>query len=210
MSAAPAWLGPGWAARLGLFRRGEAVTLACELCGAPMARAHPHLLDTREDEVVCACPACAEHAGNRPRSHYRPLPSQAEVLSRLEVTGADWAALEVPIGLAFFLRREAGAPVVALYPGPTGLTESHPDPESWAGIETRNPGLRDMAPGTEAAVISMLDDRPRAFRLPADRCYALAGEIRSRWDGLGGGAGTWARVRGFLDQLDREVERCRG
>ena len=40
---------------------------------------------------------------------------------------------------------------------------------------------------------------------PIDRCYALTGTIKARWEGISGGSGVHVAVERFFDELRSEA-----
>ncbi len=116
-----------------------------------------------------------------------------------------WAAFNVPIGLAFFLRTGAeGKPgrVVAFYPSPAGATESEIDADAWSRLERLNPVLAGLEPDAEAMIVDRLSETPRAVIAPIDECYKLVGMIRVSWEGLSGGDGPARAIAEFFAQLE--------
>ena len=62
--------------------------------------------------------------------------------------------------------------------------------------------LDDLEPDAEALIVNRLADPPPYAIAPIDRCYALVGLIKARWEGISGGAERRARRwRGFFDEL---------
>ena len=78
---------------------------ACELCAAPIGPAHGHLADLENSTLNCACRACyllfTEPGAGRGR--YRAVPDRYLRDPARPLTAAEWAGLDVPVGLAFFL-----------------------------------------------------------------------------------------------------------
>ena len=62
-----------------------------------------------------------------------------------------WAAFQLPIGLAFFMRSTGTNSVVALYPSPAGATECELHLESWDKLVELNPILLDLEANRDAA-----------------------------------------------------------
>ncbi len=78
----------------------------CDLCGANVPPEHRHLLDTSQEEVLCACRPCSllfvkdEAAEGR----YRSVPTR-----RVRLPPVGTRALGVPVGLAYFVPHADGA-----------------------------------------------------------------------------------------------------
>jgi hypothetical protein len=176
----------------------------CELCGIEVSPRHPHLLERATRRLLCACPACALlfERGDR---RYRCVPGAAVRLPALRLDDEAWAALRLPIELAFFVRRQGGA--VAFYPGPAGAVESALPLPAWQAIVAANPPLEGLEDEVEALLVNRLDGARDYYRLPIDRCYELVGRLRARWRGISGGAEVSGAVSTFLAALDGGVPR---
>jgi hypothetical protein len=131
---------------------------------------------------------------------FKVVPTRRERLGDLEL---DWEALRLPVDIAFFFRDSAAGRVVALYPGPMGVTESLLRLEAWEEIEAANPVLAALCPDVEALLVDRALGARRHWIVPIDECYRLAGLIRMRWRGLTGGKDVWQAINGFFDELDR-------
>jgi hypothetical protein len=172
----------------------------CELCGAALAPGHPHLVEIASRRVRCACQACGILFDRR-SDRYRRLGSAVRFLPEFQMSDAEWEALTIPIGLAFFLYSTSAARTLAFYPGPAGCTESLLPLHSWDGIADRNPELQRMEPDIEALLVNRIGARREHFVVPVDRCYQLVGLIRLHWHGLSGGEGVWDAIDSFFAQL---------
>ncbi len=117
------------------------------------------------------------------------------------MTVAEWDALEIPVGLAFFLRSSAAGQVTGFYPSPAGATECRFDLADWDRL-AGHPLLAAMAPDVEAALILAA---PRAasarFLVPIDTCYELAGRMRLYWRGFDGGEQARQSIAEFLARV---------
>ncbi|MFJ6215402.1 DUF5947 family protein [Streptomyces sp. NPDC092296] len=181
----------------------------CDLCAEPLPPAHGHLLDVSADEVSCACRACAllfdrEAAGG---GHYRLLPDRRVRLDGLALDDLLWAALGVPVDLAFFVRSSTGGEageggITARYPSPLGTLRSSVEPQTWAELERANPVLRELADDVEALLVDRTGGARRHWLLPLDDCYRLAAIVRTHWKGLGGGPDVHPHLDDFFDRLD--------
>jgi uncharacterized protein DUF5947 len=170
----------------------------CELCAAPVARAHRHVLDERGDELLCACRACAllfesEAAG---RGHYRLVPDR-----RIRLDGLSPADLGVPVSLVFFVRAAAGGAVLAHYPSPAGATRAEVDPAAWERAARRCEPLRSIRPAVEAVLINTIRGNDERWLVPVDECYRLVGIVRRDWRGLSGGRQVWPEIDRFFREL---------
>lgn len=170
----------------------------CELCRTSIPPRHPHLLDVERRAAVCACLGCATVLGAKPDGRFRRIPPTVERLADFRMSDAEWASLQIPIGLAFLVSSTAAGGPVALYPGPAGATESRLDPEAWAVIVENNPRLADMAPDVEALVVNRIGGRREHVRLSIDRCFELIALFRKHWRGFSGGDEVWEAVEEFF------------
>lgn len=175
----------------------------CELCSAPLAPQHRHMLDLEARRLLCACRACTvlfdrSAAGGR---HYRLLPDESWRLDDVALGDELWAALSIPVEMAFFFFDSAAGRIVALYPSPVGATESLLPLAAWEEITARNPVLARLQPDVEALLVNRTRGAREHWLVPVDACYALVGLIRMHWKGLSGGEEVWEAIGRFFDDL---------
>jgi hypothetical protein len=160
---------------------------------------HRHLLHLEERRILCSCEPCwALHSGD---AEYRPAGMRTVWLEDFDCPDEVWASFQIPIGLAFFMRSGTTGGVVAFYPSPAGATESELDLGAWDAFVQANPRLGDLEPDGEALVVNRLGDEPQYVIAPIDDCYRLVGMIKSRWEGISGGAALESAVPEFFDAL---------
>jgi hypothetical protein len=138
------------------------------------------------------------------RARYRSVPDRYLSDPGHPVTIAEWNALEIPVGLAFFLRSSAGDNTTAFYPSPAGATECRLDLEAWSRIAADHPLVAAATPDVEAILISrgpLGQDGVDTFLVPIDACYELAGRMRLLWRGFDGGAEARQSIAEFLDRV---------
>jgi len=138
------------------------------------------------------------------RARYRSIPDRYRSDPGHPFTVAEWNALEIPVGLAFFLRSSASGDTTAFYPSPAGATECRLDLEAWARIVADHPLVAAAAPDVEAILVSRGppdQDGVDTFLIPIDACYELAGRMRLLWRGFDGGADAKQSVAEFLDRV---------
>jgi Family of unknown function (DUF5947) len=138
------------------------------------------------------------------RARYRSIPDRYRSDPDHPLTVAEWNALEIPVGLAFFLRSSASGDTTAFYPSPAGATECRLDLEAWGRIAADHPLVAAAAPDVEAILISRGErdqDGVDAFLVPIDACYELAGRMRLLWRGFDGGAEARQSIAEFLDRV---------
>ena len=171
----------------------------CELCPLSLADDHKHLLDLDERRILCVCPTCWSIRSGEAR--YRPTGSRTLWLEPFELSDELWAAFQVPIGLAFFMRSTSTGAIVGLYPSPAGATECELDLEAWDRLVAANPVLDDLDPDAEALVVNRLADPHIHVIAPLDDCYRLVGIVKATWEGISGGSAMEAAVARYFDDL---------
>src|SRR4029079_3734641 len=105
----------------------------CELCGAAIEPAHGHLVTLPNRELLCVCRPChllfqQDGAGGH---RFRAVPERFLLLPAFASALDDWETLQIPIGLAFFLRSSATGRTTAFYPSPAGAMESEIPIDTW-------------------------------------------------------------------------------
>lgn len=154
--------------------------------------------------MLCVCRGCAMLLGHREHDRFRAVPERGGILEDFRLGDAEWDALGIPIGLAFFFRSTPARRVLAFYPGSAGPTESLLELGTWSQLVADNPVLAELAPDVEALLVNRIKGARAYYRAPIDRCYALAGLIRSHWRGVSGGAEAWKAIDGFFAELDKD------
>jgi Family of unknown function (DUF5947) len=186
-------------------REREAAAERCEMCGAPLASEHRHLMDLSRRELKCACRACAilfdrKAAG---AGHYRLVPDRRLRLVDFDLDDVAWEELRIPVDMAFFFHDAREGKVMAFYPGPMGATESLLGLEAWEALAAANPLLRTMESDVEALLVNRARGARQQWIVPIDDCYGLVGLIRTHWKGLTGGKPVWEEIARFYERLDR-------
>jgi hypothetical protein len=187
--------------------RRKAAFERCELCSAPVPDEHRHILDEQSGQLVCACRPCSllferDAAG---AGHYRLIPT---VRTQLDDVPAD--LLNVPVGLAFFVRQDDGR-VLAHYPSPLGTTEHEVEATIWRELEQQVPAALALRPRVEALLVRTTGgrDRGQQWILPLDDCYRLVAVIRMHWSGMSGGPTVWREVARFFADLEGSTSGAR-
>ena len=166
--------------------------------------------------AISACTACGL-LFTRPGGRYRTVPDRVRHDPDAPLTGAEWAELGIPVGIAFFFVNSALGPVVASYPSPAGVTECELDLAGWDLLAAAHPLLRAPSPDVEAILIVAGSPRlagggpvgagaddgggVEAFLIPIDACYSLAGGLRVHWRGFDGGAEAQRLLTDFLADI---------
>jgi hypothetical protein len=141
------------------------------------------------------------------RGRFAMVPKRVIALDSPLFTDAQWEALGIPIGLAFFFENSASHSVTAFYPGPGGATESMLPMDAWQLLRERDPVVASMQPDVEAALVY----RPRnaaaqSYLVPIDVCYELVGLIRTSWKGLDGGDAVSEALETFFARLSARAK----
>jgi hypothetical protein len=193
----------------------------CELCGAPIEAAHRHVLDLDRRQVLCSCRPCSLLFDRRAaaRGRLRRVPDRPRALAGFALDPATWAALDIPVDIAWFVRAQSpvgggqdplgsgGPGVRAYYPSPLGPTESQLKLSAWSDLQAANPALAAMAPEVEALLVNRTEHHPGVWVAPITDCYRLVALMRTGWTGFSGGGAIWAQLDRFFDELDRAAMR---
>ncbi len=138
------------------------------------------------------------------------MPDTYRRLDPFHLDPSDWAALQVPVGVVFFMDSSVTDATTAFYPSPGGATESELPMHAWTQIVEANPPLADLVPDVEAALVRTTgtpfgseDGEPTCHVVPIDRCYELIGLLRLHWRGFDGGQEVRTALADFLDDVDR-------
>jgi hypothetical protein len=175
----------------------------CEMCAAVIPAEHGHVADLHNASLLCACRPCyllfAPVAAGQGR--YRAVPDRYLTDPEHPLAPGEWEDLEIPVGLAFFLRSSGRDEVAAFYPSPAGATECRLDLAAWARVAAGHPLLSAMDSDVEAVLIAKHDDTVEHFLVPIDACYELVGRMRVQWRGFDGGSEARASIAAFLDTV---------
>jgi hypothetical protein len=176
------------------------------MCSKELTTNHQHLLDPLSRKLICACDACTILFNNQGQTKYRRVPRRIRFLPDFRMTDSQWDGLMMPINMAFFFKSTPQERVIALYPSPAGATESLLSFDTWDEIERDNPALLEMEADVEALLVNRIGHsrgfaEPEYYVVPIDECFKLVGLIRSRWQGLSGGAEVWREIAEFFASL---------
>jgi hypothetical protein len=173
----------------------------CEFCSLSLHPSHRHLLEIETRRVVCVCDPCALRFENVV-GRWKLIPRDSIALAEFNLTDAEWDGFALPINLAFFFRSTPANKVVAMYPSPTGATESLLSLGAWGALVAANPVPERMQSDVEALLVN----RGECWRVGVDRCYELVGLVRTHWKGFGGGDEVWSALDDFFDKLRKEAK----
>jgi hypothetical protein len=147
----------------------------CDLCGVPVGAGHGHLVALDERALRCACQACYLLFTHGGAGRFVAVPRRYLTDPARPVAAADWDALGIPVGTAFFFTNSALDRVVACYPSPAGVTECELDLASYERLREAYPLLGMPEPDVEAILVS----DGEAFLVPIDSCYSFVGQLRT-------------------------------
>lgn len=173
----------------------------CDMCTVGIAPEHQHVVDVERRSLMCCCRPCYllfDKPGAKLR--YQAVPDRYLRFEDFELGPAQWDALEIPVGLAFFFRNSTMGKVVAFYPGPAGATESELQLEAWDSAVSSNPALGTLADDVEAIIVRSVDDGYESYLVPIDACYELVGTLRTLWRGFDGGQEARGEIDGFFQR----------
>jgi hypothetical protein len=186
----------------------EEVEERCGLCAEPIAPEHRHLVDLESRELLCACRACTIlfDRGAAGGGHFRLVPDRRLRLEHFQLDELQWAALQIPVDMAFFFRNSRAGRVMAFYPSPAGPTESLLELDAWDQLERDNPVLGSIEPDVEALLVNRARGAREYYVVPIDDCYVLVALIRTHWRGFTGGAEVWDEINSFFAGLRERSE----
>ncbi|GAC1611984.1 MAG: DUF5947 family protein [Mycobacteriales bacterium] len=172
----------------------------CEMCAAPVAQEHGHVVNIRTRSLLCTCRPCyLLFTQDDAELTHRAVPER--YLSFDELPAPVWDELDLPVGTAFLFVNSALERVVAFYPGPAGATESELSLTAWERIVAAAPALSTLRPDVEALLVHTADHHVEAFLVPIDVCYELVGHLRQLWRGFDGGQDVRRRLAEFFDGI---------
>ncbi|MEY2580722.1 MAG: hypothetical protein QOE09_571 [Ilumatobacteraceae bacterium] len=194
----------------------------CELCTELIPDEHGHVVDLESRSLMCACRPCylvfaPQGSGG---SRFRAVPDRFLSFAEFTLSSAQWDALQIPVGVAFFFMNSSLNHVAAFYPSPAGATESTLSLDSWDEIVSANPALASLQPDVEAFLVRSADRRsvdapkgggiedvkPECFLVPIDVCYELVGELRMLWKGFDGGTEAHTALDAFFDRVRTKAQ----
>lgn len=161
----------------------------CDRCGTALAPAHPHVVDLESRRLTCTCERCWQAVGgDASGARQRAVPRQSAPRPPLRLSAAEWDALQVPVGVAFFMVNSTIGRVLAFYPSPAGAVESLLPLQAWRDVVDANPWVEAVSPDVEALLVRKERDGSFASTvMPIDACYELVGRLRLDWSGFDGG-----------------------
>jgi hypothetical protein len=164
------------------------------------------VVDIRERRLLCTCRPCAllfERPASGVGRLLRTVPDRVLRDAGEGPAPADWDALEIPVGVAFFLRNGADGEVSAFYPSPAGATECLLDLDAWRLLAANCPVIEQAEPDVEAVLARRTTAGVECYVVPVDSCYEFVGRLRLLWKGFDGGQEARAALLGFFEDLRR-------
>ena len=192
--------------RISAGRPAVAAGERCEMCAAPVADEHQHVVDVRSRSLMCTCRPCyLLFTDQQADLRYRAVPDRYLSFPGFRLVQSDWDDLQIPVALAFLFKNTAQDRVVAFYPGPAGATESELSMAAWDRVLAANPELDVVLPDVEALLVRGGRDRDgfTCHLVPIDACYELVGRMRSTWRGFDGGQEARAALEDFFATVER-------
>jgi hypothetical protein len=119
------------------------------------------------------------------------------------IADSDWDLLQIPVTTAFFFINSDLGRVIACYPSPAGVTESLLDLAGWEQLRQSYPLLCRPEPDVEALYATRAGNGMETYLVPIDACFALAGAVRLRWQGVDGGPTVRQALAAFRDEARR-------
>jgi hypothetical protein len=160
----------------------------CDMCAAPIASIHSHVVNVASRALMCSCRPCyLLFTDQQAHLHYRSVPERYLSFPDLTLDDRAWDELEIPVGLAFLFRNSVQGRTVAFYPGPAGATESELPLDAWDRIVEHSPPLAVLQPDVEALLVRRDGAAGSCHLVPIDACYELVGRLRTLWRGFDGG-----------------------
>ncbi len=177
----------------------------CGVCAHAVDDAqHDHLVDLELRALLCACSACAALFAQQGTSgaRYRVVPTRVLVDPAFQMDDAQWAALAIPVRLAFFFYNTQLVRWVGLYPSPGGAAEAELPPAAFPQLSTATRLIDQIEPDVEALLVyGRRAAKLETFLVPIDACYRLVGEVRRHWQGFHGGDLVWQRIEALFAEL---------
>ena len=187
--------------RISRTRRPVEAGERCEMCSAPVAEEHPHVVDVVSRGLLCTCRPCYllftdQHAEMR----YRAVPDRYLAFPGFRLDQADWDDLQIPVGLVFLFRNSVQDRLVAFSPSPAGATESELALDAWQRVLAACPGLETLVPDVEAVLVrgGRDVDGLTCHIGPLDAGDELVGRMRQTWRGVDGGQEARAAMAEFF------------
>lgn len=193
-----------------LLDRPAPPTARCEICAAAIPDDHRHVVELGRRGVLCACHGCAILFNRSDAAaRYRTVPGRVRRDRAFAMTSDAWAALGVPVGLAFCRRDSRLGQAVVCYPGPAGVVDAELEPAAWDALAAATPLAAELADDVEALLVhGTRGAAAMSCRLiPISAAYELVARLRTAWEGFTGGEAAERAIADHLRELDARAER---
>lgn len=173
----------------------ERTAMCCELCTAPIADPHGHVVELGACAVLCACRPCTLlFDRGAPGSKYRTVPERVRIDARLALRPE---RLGIPLGIACCYRDSVRDQFVASYPGPAGLVDAALAPSAWDALTAATPLAAQLVPDVEALLLrSEHGGGVICYLVPITAAHELTSRLRT---GITGGEPA---IDAFFAELD--------
>jgi Family of unknown function (DUF5947) len=192
------------------FARPRPPVERCDLCSAPLAPTHRHLLEPATRQMRCSCDPCSILFSGREDARFRRVEPKAELLTDFRLPDAQWEDFHLPINLAYFVPSSVAGRVQAYFPSPAGATESLLTLDAWEALAAENRVLDALEADVEALLVNRLGRTRAHYLVSIDECFTLVGLIRTHWRGLSGGTAVWDEIGRFMSGLDARSQPAGG
>jgi hypothetical protein len=177
----------------------------CEICARALYGDHAHVVEIGVRGVLCACAECGilfTRADSTAR--YRTVPSRVRRDPAFSMTPTRWAALGVPVGLAFCVRDSKSARVVVRYPGPAGIVDAELTDAAWDEFARASRFAAELSEDVEALLVygARGATRMSCYLVPITVAYELVARLRRHWEGFTGGETAEQALAAFFHELD--------
>ncbi len=189
--------------RVAQSRPAPVVGERCEMCAAPIAEEHSHVVSLESRALMCACRPCyLLFTDQDAHLRYRSVPDRYLSFPDLPLDARSWDELQIPVGLAFLFRNSVQGRTIAFYPSPAGATESELPLDAWERIVKASPELAVLRPDVEALLVRRTAGPGGSCHLvPIDACYELVGRLRTLWRGFDGGSEAHDAIEDFFSHV---------
>jgi hypothetical protein len=154
----------------------------CELCAAPLAEAHDHLLELSARRLACACTACAVLFADELEAplaqRYVRLKRQAAQLPLGAITDPDLIGLGIPVRLVILCPSGLHDALYMLYPSASGPIEASAPHELWRELVGRRAELAAVRDDRDALIVDLRTAAPAIVHASLDVAHELLGSLR--------------------------------
>ena len=121
-------------------------------------------------------------------------PPRVRFFRSFRMTDAQWDALMIPIGIAFFSRSSRSNRVWLSIRARRGRWNRCLSLETWDEIEQRKSDIAHDGSDVEGLLVYRVGTAREYYIIPIDECFKLIGIIRLKWKGFSGGMEVWQEI----------------